>query len=184
MSDWLEIGKIVAAQGLRGEVRVYPDSDFAERFEQPGQRWLLAPTETIPQPIQLLQGRYLDGKGLYVLQLEGVTNREQAEALRGYKLLVPDTDRLPLEPGEFHVADLIGLQVFLQATQTLVGTVINVVAAGNDLLVVERSQALGNDETAQGKKAAPVLIPFVEAIVPVVDLEQRRIELTPPAGLI
>ncbi|NJK53375.1 MAG: ribosome maturation factor RimM, partial [Leptolyngbyaceae cyanobacterium SU_3_3] len=33
---FLTIGKIVAAQGLRGEVRLYPDSDFPERFEQPG----------------------------------------------------------------------------------------------------------------------------------------------------
>ncbi|HEY9659223.1 MAG TPA: ribosome maturation factor RimM, partial [Allocoleopsis sp.] len=38
---WLEIGKIVGVQGLKGEVRIYPNSDFPERFEQPGKRWLL-----------------------------------------------------------------------------------------------------------------------------------------------
>lgn len=171
-SQFLEIGKIVAAHGLQGEVRVYPNSDFPERFEQPGQRWLLRPHKSEPEAIALLKGRYLEGKGLYVVQLEGVRDRNAAEALRGCTLMVPASDRLELEEGEFHVADLIGLPVYEQATQALVGTVKNVMSAGNDLLEVERSQ---------GK---PVLIPFVEAIVPVVDLEQRRIEITPPTGLI
>ncbi|MGL5511579.1 MAG: ribosome maturation factor RimM, partial [Microcoleaceae cyanobacterium] len=37
-TDFIEIGKIVAAHGLLGEVRVYPESDFPERFLEPGQR--------------------------------------------------------------------------------------------------------------------------------------------------
>jgi 16S rRNA processing protein RimM len=170
--DWLEIGKIVAAQGLKGEVRIYPNTDFPERFEQPGKRWLLRPGAAQPEPIELLTGRYIDNKGLYVVQFAGINNRDQAEALRDCRLLVPEDDRPALEEGEFHVIDLLGLDVFDQATQTLVGTVTDVISAGNDLLEVERSN---------GSK---VLIPFVEAIVPVVDLNQRRIEITPPAGLV
>jgi 16S rRNA processing protein RimM len=171
-SDWLTVGRIVASQGLKGEVRIYPDSDFPERFEQPGQRWLLYPGTTEPQPVQLLSGRYLEHKGLYVVQLQGITNRDQAEALRDCRLLVPKSDRPVLEAGEFHVADLVGLKVYEQAEQTLVGVVTDVLAAGHDLLEVQ---------LAAGKK---VLIPFVEPIVPVVDLAQQRIEITPPAGLL
>ncbi len=171
-SDWLEIGRIVAAQGLKGEVRVYPDSDFPERFQQPGQRWLLHPGATDPEPIQLLSGRYLANKGLYIVTFAGITNRDQAEALRDCRLLVPQTDRPTLEAGEFHVADLLGLAVFDQTTEALIGSVTEVIPAGNDLLEVTLTD---------GSK---VLIPFVEAIVPIVDLEQRRIEITPPAGLI
>lgn len=171
-SDWLEVGKIVASQGLKGEVRVYPDSDFPERFEQPGKRWLLYPNTSKPKPIELLSGRYIPNKKLYVVQFKGITDRNQAETLRDCRLLVPQADRPALEEGEFHVADLVGLKVFDQATQTLVGIVTDVLAAGNDLLEVQR-------ET--GEK---VLIPFVEAIVPIVDLEQQRIEITPPVGLI
>ena len=40
LDDWLEIGKIVSPQGLTGELRVYPNTDFPERFEEPGKRWL------------------------------------------------------------------------------------------------------------------------------------------------
>lgn len=170
--DWLEIGKIVAAQGLRGEVRVYPNTDFPERFEQPGTRWLLRPNAPAPEPIELLSGRYLEGKGLYVVQFQGISNRDQAEALRNCRVMVPETDRPALEEGEFHVADLLELAVIDQATQQQIGTVKDVIPAGNDLLEVE---------LISGKK---VLIPFVEPIVPIVDLAQRRVEITPPAGLI
>jgi 16S rRNA processing protein RimM len=172
MDAWLKIGKIVAAQGLQGEVRIYPDSDFPQRFEEPGDRWLLRPGATEPEAIQLLSGRVLAGKGLYVLRFAGIKTREQADSLRDCHLVVRESDRPPLEEGEFHVRDLVGLVVFDQVTQALVGTVTDVFAAGNDLLEVE----LGS--------GAKVLIPFVEAIVPVVDLQQRRIEITPPLGLI
>lgn len=173
--DWIEIGRIVAAQGLKGEVRVYPDTDFPERFLQPGQRWVQRPGMSEPEPIELVSGRYLDGKGLYVVQFAGVRDREQAEALRDAVLLVPESDRLPLEEGEYHVLDLVGLTVFDQTTQQLVGTVTDVLAAGNDLLQVKLDKP--------GKQAT-VLIPFVEAIVPVVDLAAGRIEITPPKGLL
>lgn len=173
---YIEIGKIVAAQGLKGELRVYPNTDFPERFEEPGQRWLLRPNQTEPEPIELISGRYLDGKGLYVIQLKGIHDRNAAETLRDCKLLVPDTDRLELEEGEFHVADLIGLPVYEQATQELIGTVSDVIPAGHDLLQVAK--------TTEDGKTQQILIPFVEAIVPIVDLDRRRIEITPPPGLL
>lgn len=171
---YLEIGKIVAAQGLKGELRVYPNTDFPERFEEPGERWLLRPNQTEPEAIELVSGRYLDGKGLYVIQIKGICDRNAAEALRGCQLLVPDSDRLDLEEGEFHVADLLGLSVYEQASQELIGTVSNVIPAGHDLLEVKKV-------TPEGRT---ILIPFVEAIVPIVDLAQRRIEITPPPGLL
>ena len=182
MPEWLEIGKIIAAQGLQGEVRVYPNSDFPERFEQPGQRWLLHPENSEPQPIELLSGRYLAGKGLYVVELAGVENRDQAEALRGCLLLVPESDRPDLKEDEYHVRDLIGLEVFDQLTQALVGKVVGIIPAGNDLLEVQLHQT--PDATAGKKPPTTVLIPFVKAITPVVDLQSGRVEITPPPGLL
>ncbi|MBD2664975.1 ribosome maturation factor RimM [Richelia sinica] len=179
LDDWLEIGKIVAPQGLTGEVRVYPNSDFPERFEEPGKRWLLRPGEKEPQPIELLTGRYLEGKNLYVIKLQGISDRNSAEALRDSRLFVPVSDRPELEEGEYHVLDLIGLQVFMQESGDLVGTVVDVLAAGNDLLEVKLDSSWTKDN-----KEKTVLIPFVMPIVPVVDLEQQRMEITPPSGLL
>ena len=188
-TDWLEIGRIVAPQGLDGAVRVYPDSDFPERFLEPGDRWLLKPGQSQPEPVQLVSGRYLAGKGLYVLKLAVVNHREQAEALREAKLVVPAGDRLAVEPDEFHVSDLVGLTVRLQATGAAIGTVIDVYAAGNDLLAIElyaqaESTAASPAAKSVKKGSLPILIPFVYAIVPVVDLAAGYVEITPPPGLL
>ena len=200
MSEWIEIGKIVAPQGLYGEVRVLPSSDFPERFLQPGRRWLLEPGQSEPQPIELLGGRLIPSKGLYVVELGGIENREQAESLRGSKLFVSPSDRPHLEENEFYLLDLIGLKVFNQLTEDAIGVVISLVPAGNDLLEVELYSSTSETATDSDKsstdvpsrrkkrprksKPKTVLIPFVEEIVPVVDLEKGQIEIIPPVGLI
>ncbi|MEH2286259.1 ribosome maturation factor RimM [Nostoc sp.] len=179
LDNWLEIGKIVAPQGLSGELRVYPVSDFPERFEVPGKRWLLCSDDIEPQPIELLTGRYISNKNLYVIKLAGVENCDRAEALRGCKLMVPASDRPELGENEYHVLDLIGLEVFMQVSGELVGTVIDIIPAGNDLLEVKLHPSFTTD-----KKQKTVLIPFVEAIAPMVDLQSGRIEIRPPLGLL
>ncbi len=184
--EWLEIGKIVSPQGLDGEVRVYPNSDFPERFVEPGRRWLLCPGGKEPQAIELLGGRYIEGKGLYVIEIAGVEDRNSAEDLRGCLLMVPESDRPILGEDEYHVLDLIGLEVFMQESGESVGTVVDVIAAGNDLLQVKLHQLSvdGKEDMTKDKGQKTVLIPFVKAIAPVVDLSAKRIEITPPPGLL
>ena len=184
--EWLEIGKIVAPQGLSGELRVYPESDFPERFEVPGTRWLWHPGDQEPQPIELLSGRYVEGKNLCVISLAGVKNRNDAEALRDYKLMVPASDRPELGEDEYHVTDLIGMLVFMQESGEPVGEVVDVIPAGNFLLEVKLHQP---NQAVPSEKSPPkspknLLIPFVKAIAPVVDVPSRRIEITPPPGLL
>ena len=80
MSDrWLEVGTIVSPQGLRGELRVYPNSDFPERFLKPGIRWLQHPQTAEVKEVELVKGRYISGKDLYVIKLAGVDDRNQAD---------------------------------------------------------------------------------------------------------
>ena len=173
---WMEIGSIVGAQGIKGEVKVHPNSDFPERFEQAGERWLWGSQDTEPRSIQLKKGYEIPGRNLYVVQLEGIFNRNQAEHLRGQMLLLPTTDRPKLRAGEYHSQDLIGLPVFHQATGVEVGIVTDIFTAGHEILVVSATQADG--------KTAEAMIPFVKEIVPIVDLPNRRIEILPPAGLL
>ncbi|MBC6419578.1 MAG: 16S rRNA processing protein RimM, partial [Prochloron sp. SP5CPC1] len=75
-----------------------------------------------------------------VVQLEGIETREEADNLRGSKLLVPAKDRPQLEEGEYHVGDLINLEVYHQLTGDKIGVVIDVYFAGNDLLAVQLHQ--------------------------------------------
>lgn len=160
--DWLLIGRIVGAHGLNGHVKVSAESDFPERFVVPGDRWLKKPTDSQPLPIKLVSGRYLEGKNQYLVKLAGVDYRDQAEDLRQAELLVPESDRLSLEPGEFHVSDLIGLTVVLQADQTTVGTVTDVFTTGHDMLKVTVEAAPENLDT----EAAADLSLTIEKAIP------------------
>jgi 16S rRNA processing protein RimM len=203
MSDqWLEVGTIVSPQGLTGELRVYPNSDFPERFLTPGIRWIQNPHTSEVTEVELLQGRYLTGKNLYVIKLAQICDRDQAEELRQYKLLVESSDRPVLEEDEYHVSDLIGLEVYHQQTGENIGVTIDLYSAGNDLLEVKLHQQPAIQEVKQRdlsqisrkskrKKAKPpknkpatVFIPFVKEIVPTVDINNNRIEITPPPGLL
>ena len=208
--QWLQIGKIVSPQGLRGQLRVYPNSDFPERFLVPGNRWLQRQGQQ-PEVVELIEGREIPGKKLYVVTLAGVETREAAEALRGAMLLVREDDRLELDREEYHVLDIVGLAVFHRQTGDRLGTVVDVMSAGHDLLkvkldraVIEAMEAMsleeenppdgeegssksGRKKRKSKKKKAPsdtVLIPFVWDIVPAIDLENQRIEIEPPPGLL
>jgi 16S rRNA processing protein RimM len=185
--ELLLVGRVVAAQGLKGELRVNPLSDFPERFTRPGRRWLRsAPgrrdAAAVTAEVELLSGRQLPGKELFVIRLEGVNDRSSAEALVGQELLVPAADRPKLARGEFHLLDLVGLEVRLleggdptsgASPGGCIGTVKDLIHAGNDLLEVER-----------GDGQPPLWIPFVKAIVPRVELAEGWIGITPPPGLL
>ncbi|HIK27753.1 MAG TPA: ribosome maturation factor RimM [Oscillatoriaceae cyanobacterium M7585_C2015_266] len=204
--QWMEIGTIVAPQGLNGSVRVYPSTDFPERFLQPGQRWLQYNKSDEPQPIQLVKGKYLPNKKLFVVQFANVNNREEAEKLRGCLLLVPKSDRPKLNPGEYHIQDLIGLPVFNLLTGSIIGSIIDVIIIADNYILQVQEETTGGTEGTEGAKTTEdtegaerrkkkvnkkvkvkskiVLIPFVEEIVPIVDLKIRRVEVLPPPGLL
>lgn len=203
MDDLLEIGTIVSPQGLKGEVKVTSISDFPERFEKSGKRWLQSPQGELPQEIELIKGRYIPGKeNVYVLQLSGIENREQAESLRGFKLFVQKSDRPILDSDEYHVSDLLDLEVYNQINNQNIGVVTDIFWAGNDVLEVRlHQQPTPKEEKTidvskisrvskrhkvkqKTHKIATVLIPFVKEIVPVIDLVEKRIEINPPVGLL
>ena len=169
--DWLPVGTLVGVQGLRGELRLNPASDFPERFTDPGPRWLQTKGSELKE-VALLEGRQLPGKNLYVVRLKGVSNRASAEALVGCTVLVPAEDRPELAEGEFHLLDLLGLEARLAGNDEPIGSVSDLISGGNDLLEIK----LHSGKT--------VLVPFVEAIVPEVQLEEGWLLLTPPPGLL
>ncbi len=150
----LEVGRIVAAQGLRGELRVLMDDP------------------SIPLAGRSLQVEGEDGerrvdaerpwKAGAILALSGVTSRSDAERLVGRRLLGDDQGRPELGEGQFYVHDLIGCDVFDEAGRLL-----------GSLQAVEPKPAQ-DIWVAEGPKGT-YLIPAVRATVLAVDPQARRI---------
>ncbi|GLU13920.1 hypothetical protein SLE2022_305250 [Rubroshorea leprosula] len=194
-SGFVEIGFILGVHGIQGEVCVKPNTGFPElRFRKAGQRWLrqqVSGTETI-QEVELVEGREHPGRNGWILRFRGVDTVDQARQLVGSTLLVKEDDRPLLEEDEFYTRDLVGMRLILKETGELVGTVADVFNTGaSDLLhVMLESSVFMPDEsgksdlTETGAAGPLVWIPFVEAIVPNVDLIRREMEITPPKGLL
>lgn len=184
--NWLEIGTIVAPQGLEGELRVLSVSDFPERFQKRGIRGIQAPQGGEIREITLLRGRELPGKNVYIIKLEGVENREQAEALRGYKLWANKLEKPRLKADEYHVSELVNLEVYHHLTGEKIGVVVDILWAGNDILAVQLEANLASvkKKSPSSDEGTRALVPFVKEIVPLVDLKAGRIEISPPPGLL
>ena len=173
-NEWLIVGLITSPQGINGQIKVKSLSDFEERFTKPGKRWLQKENDT-PREIELTSGFKKPGKGLFIITFKEINNRNQAENLKGYKVLVK-IDAIPkLNKEEFHLTELINLKVKMSENNKLhtIGKVINLENEKNNLLVI---QLLKNNKK--------VLVPFVKEIVPLVDIKKNFILLTPPPGLL
>lgn len=164
----LVIGEIVAAHGVRGEVRVRPLTDFPDRFAALRPVWLSPPGGPARQ-VALESARPLP-RGLWLLRLQGVERREQAEALRGAALEVEDAEAVPLPDGSYYVHQIIGLPVFT-ADGRPVGEVKHVLRTGaNDVYVV-----------SNGRRQH--LIPAVAEFVTIA-LAEGRVVLRPIPGML
>ena len=171
--EWLIVGLITSPQGLNGEIKVKSLSDFEERFTKPGKRWLQKERE-IPSQLELTSGFKKPGKESFIIRFKEINNRNQAEKLKGYKILVK-VDSIPqLNKDEFHLTQLVNLHVKILEEKQLqiIGKIINLENEKNNLLVIELF-----------KNKKTVLIPFVKEIVPVVDIKNKYIVITPPPGL-
>ena len=137
-------------------------------------RWLQKENEP-PSKIELVSGFKQPGKETFIVKFLGINTRNQAEPLKKSKILVK-ADKLPkLKKEEFHLLQLINLEVKSLENDELkiIGKVINLENEKNNLLVIE---LFNNQKT--------VLIPFVKEIVPIIDLKNNFLIIDPPNGLL
>jgi len=173
-NEWLIVGLITSCHGINGQLKVKSLSDFEERFLQPGMRWLQKEDEP-PLKIKLISGFKQPGKETFIIKLQGIKDRNDAEQLKKHKILVK-TNKLPkLKKEEFHLLELINLQVKTLENNEykIIGKVINLENEKNNLLIIELF-----------KKQKKVLIPFVKEIVPLVDIKNNFLIINPPKGLL
>ena len=173
-NEWLIVGCITSPQGINGAIKVKSLSDFEERFTKPGKRWTQKENE-IPKEFELTSGFKKPGKESFVIRFREITNRNEAEKLKGHKVLVKANSIPKLNKDEFHLTELIDLKVKILEKDQLhnIGKIINLENEKNNLLLI---QLFKNDKK--------VLIPFVKEIVPEVDIKNKFIIINPPPGLL
>jgi 16S rRNA processing protein RimM len=164
---YLAIGKIVRAHGVKGEISVKVMTEFPERFEVTRQVYLGDEFEAVPYELK----SYRWHKDNVLLTLTGVTNRNEAETLRGQLVQVPIDEAMPLPDGVYYHYQLVGLEVVTTAGKRL-GELSDVMETGaNDVYIVKN----------EGKE---ILLPAIAEVVKSIDLEENRMTVEVIAGLI
>lgn len=178
----LVVGRIGRPHGVRGDVTVEVRTDDPDERFAPGRVLATDPAESGPLTVE--QARWHSGRLL--VRFAGVDDREAAENLRGVLLVVDSADLPPTgDPDEFYDHELIGLTV-VTVDGEKIGVVTEVRHLGQDLLVIDpaaRDHPDG-DPGDPGGYGGEVLVPFVAALVPEVDVAAGRIVIDPPPGLL
>lgn len=176
-ADAVEVGRVLDAWGVKGWLRVQPYAKDPQALFS-SRRWFLRPPETnparpapkvtvaMPPLLRIIEARE-HGDDVVAL-VRDITDRTQAEALRGARIFVPRSSFPSAASDEFYWVDLIGLQVF-NRDGVLLGEVTGLIDNGVHSVL----RVLAAPEAS----AAERLIPFVAAYIDRVDLNARRIDV-------
>ena len=161
--EHLIVGKIVAAHGLRGLCKVENRSEYNKRYAVGARLFLLNGQE--------LHVETASGSDFLLVKFVEINDRIAAEALRGQLLYIPKIEAAPLPPGRYYSFQLEGLAVYNngQYLGKLTEVIFN---PANDIYLTK---------TAAGKE---VCVPALKTVIKEVDLEQGRMDVVLPEGLI
>lgn len=174
------VARVAKAHGIRGELSMDSHADSPLLFA-PGKTLFLAaplPRGTAlgrPRPYVVAASR--DNNGRLLVTLEGVADRNAAEALRGAEVLVPQAELPPPDEGEEYLHRLLGARVLL-ADGSLVGVFEAILDTPGQLTWVIRAPG------AKGKNGAEILFPAVPEFLLGLDADAGEIVIDPPPGLI
>lgn len=160
LDEWPEVGFVLKAHGVRGDLCVQP---FNQQSESLGDAQRIKIGAKV---FELLRSKR--SQKFFIVSLAGVADRDAAHALKGEPVMMQRQD-LDLGEGEFLLSDLIGLVAYDDNDKRL-GVVEGVETGVQDRLVV-----VAEDEEFQ--------VPLVDALVPSIDVENKRIVLNLPEGL-
>jgi 16S rRNA processing protein RimM len=166
--EFFLIGRIVAAFGMRGQLKLRAITDQPDYIGEHVEHLYLGSTHALHVLIDLFEHK----PGLLVLSLEGITTREEAEQLRNTDVFIHPQDAAPLEEGEYYLHELYNLRVETTDGEHL-GHVREVLETGsNEVLVVARPGQ------------ADALIPMIHDVVTELDIAGGRVVIRLIDGLL
>lgn len=166
--DLIAIGEIIKAQGVRGELKVIPLTDNLKRFGEI-RRVYFKGKEGLRE---LLITGYRPFKDFVLLRFNGISDLTAAESLGRGLIYIPRNERPKLPAGCFYYDEIQGLKVITNTGEFL-GTVVQIMETGsNDVYCIENSS--GNQ----------ILIPALKKVIQEINLEQGRMVVILPPGLL
>lgn len=183
--ELLRVCRIGRAQGLKGEVTVQIFTDEPEYRFAPG---AVLYTKDGEEEYAVENSRTF--KNRWIIKFEGIDNRDQSEAANGIVLYgEADDPEDMLDADEWYPKDLIGLEARLAEDNMLglepgvvVGKVVDVIEVAQWLLKIRLANPVKDADGVVVENSA--LVPFVDELVPDIDLEEGYLTLDPPGGLI
>ena len=176
VAQWVWLARVRKPQGRKGEVFAEILTDFPEKFAERKHLWLLREPASAGAPareVELIH--HWPHKGGIVLHFAGIDSISAAETLAGLIVAIPHAERAALAEDEAHIADLIDCTLMNVAVDppVRVGAIQNVdrTAGPTPLLIVKAEQG-------------EVLVPFAKSYLRKVDVEQQRVEMALPEGLL
>ena len=167
-NDELQVGVITQTHGIRGEVKVFPTTDDANRFKKLKEVTLDTGRERISMEIEGVKFF----KQFVIVKFKGYDSINDVEKYKQGKLMVTWDKAVKLQKDEYFVADLIGALVVTEEGEAF-GTLKDVMATGaNDVYVVSRED---------GTEA---LLPAIKDCIKTVDMEQKKITVHIMDGLL
>lgn len=166
MAGMIMVGEISGAHGIRGQVKVESLTDFPERRFAPGaevyiekqRRWAKVQSSGLH-------------KGLYLLGLEGIADRDTAQSLLHTYICIAREELEELPEGEYYHFQLVGLRVYEE--ERLLGELVEVMQTGaNDVYVIRDGQG------------AEILLPALKSCILQVDLAAGLMRVRIPEGLL
>lgn len=167
LEDLLQVGVITTTHGVRGEVKVFPTTDDANRFKK--LKEVILDTGKEQLPLEIMQVKFF--KNLVILKFKGIDNINDIEKYKGKSLYVTRENAVKLKKNEYFIADLIGMRAVTEEGEEL-GTLKDVMQTGaNDVYVIQKE---GEDE---------LLVPAIRDCVKNVDIESGVMTLHLLEGL-
>lgn len=167
MEQFLQVGVISSTHGIRGEVKVFPTTDNAERFLDLKHVILDTGKEQIPLEIQNV--RFF--KNLVIVKFKGIDNINEIEKYKGKSLFVTREDAVELEEDEYYIADLIDMEVVTDEGEK--GILKDVIETGANEVYVIDFEHLGE-----------VLVPAIHQCILDVDVENMQMKVHLLEGLV
>lgn len=166
MSEYFTIGKIVNTQGIKGEVRVLPQTDDVTRFNKLEKVFLEIDNNLQSFTIESVRFH----KQFVLLKFLGINDINDAEKFKNVLIKIHQDFAIPCEEGEYYIKDLYGIKVVKEDDQVL-GTLEDIIFTGaNDVYVIK------NDEKS-------ILVPAIKQCILNVDIENKIMKVKLLEGL-